>query len=63
MAIGTLYLLVEILAAHHLETVAIDEFVGIEESALAAALFRIKWRGGKIDDFLYYLSFAKKSLA
>ena len=31
MTIGTQDLLVEILAAHYLETVTIDEFVGIEE--------------------------------
>ena len=34
MTIRTLNLLVEILAAHHLEAVAVDKFIGIEESAL-----------------------------
>jgi len=63
MAIGALNLLVEILAAHHLEAVAIDEFVGIEESTLAATLLWVERRGSKIDDFLYFLTFAEKSLA
>ena len=42
MAIRTLNLFVEILAAHHFEAVAIDKFVGIEESALTTALLGIK---------------------
>ena len=33
VAVGTLNLLVEILAAHLLEAVAVDKLVGIEESA------------------------------
>ena len=63
MAIGALNLLVEILAAHHLETVTIDKLVGVEEGALSAALFRVERRGGKIDDLLHFLSLAQKSLA
>ena len=63
MAIRALYLLVEILAAHDFKTVAIDEFIGIEESTLAAALLWVERRGGKIDDFLHFLSFTEKSLA
>jgi len=42
MAIGALDLFVKIFATHYLETVAIDEFVGIEKSTLATALFRVK---------------------
>ena len=34
MTIGTLDLLVEILATYHLKTVAIDEFIGIKKSSL-----------------------------
>ena len=63
MATGALNLLVEILAAHYLKTVAIDKLVGVEEGALSAALFRVKRRGGKIDDLLHCLSLAQKSLA
>ena len=42
MAIGALDLLVKILAPYHLETVAINKLVCIEESTLATALFRVK---------------------
>ena len=59
MTIRTLNLLVEILAAHHLEAVAVDK----EESALATTLFGVEGRGREIDDLLYFLSFAKESLA
>ena len=41
MAIGALDLLVKILATHHLETVAINEFIGIKKSTLATALLPI----------------------
>ena len=63
MTIRTLNLLVEILAAHHLEAVAVDKFIGIEESALATTLFGVEGRDREIDDLLHFLSFAKESLA
>jgi len=62
VTIGTLNLLVEILAAHHLEAVAVDKFIGIEESTLTTALLRVERRGREIDDLLHFLSFAKESL-
>ncbi len=62
MAIRALNLLVEIFAAHHLETITIDELVGIEKSTLTAAFLWVEWRGRKIDYFLYFLAFAKESL-
>ena len=37
--------------------------LSIEEGTLSAALFRVKQRCGKVDDFLHFLSFAKKTLA
>ena len=37
--------------------------LSIEEGSLSAALFRVKRRCGKVDDFLHFLSFAKKTLA
>ena len=42
MAIRALNLLVEIFAAHHLETITIDELVCIEKSTLTAALLRVE---------------------
>ena len=62
VAVGALNLLVEILAAHNLEAVAVDKLVGIEESALTAALLGVEGRGREIDDLLHFLPFAKKSL-
>jgi hypothetical protein len=38
MTVRALYLLIKILATNYLKTIAIDELVGIEECALAAAL-------------------------
>ena len=34
--------------------------LSIEEGTLSAALFRVKQRCGKVDDFLHFLSFAKE---
>ena len=48
VTIGTLNLLVEILAAHHLEAVAVDKLVGIEESA-PICLVMIKKQLGRFD--------------
>lgn len=62
MAIRALDLLVEILTAHYFKTIAIDKFVGIEESTLSTALLRVKGRGREIDDLLHFLPFAKESL-
>ena len=41
MAIGALYLLVEILATHDFEAIAIDKLVGIEEGTLSTVLLWI----------------------
>lgn len=63
VTIWTLNLLVEIFATHYLEAVAVDKFVGVEESTLAAALLGVEGRGREIDDFLHLLPLAKESLA
>ena len=34
--------------------------LSIEEGTLSAALFRVKQRCGKVDDFLHFLPFAKE---
>ena len=34
--------------------------LSIEKGTLSAALFRVKQRCGKVDDFLHFLSFAKE---
>ena len=54
---------VKILSSYNLESIAIDEFVGIEECTLSAVLLRTEGRSGKVNDFFKRLPFTKKTLA
>lgn len=54
---------IKILSSYNLESIAIYELVGIEESALSAVLLRAERRGCKVYDFFKLLPFTKKTLA
>lgn len=43
MAVGTLYLFIEIFSTHHLKAFTIQKFIGIEKRALATAFLWIQW--------------------
>lgn len=49
-------MLFKILSTDNLETVTVDEFVGIEKRTLSAVLLRTEGRSGKVYDFFKNLA-------